>query len=114
MQMLMAGLSQPEGKTTAELPLTTQELRKMNGEWVFCLEMNEEVKVVAYKKGFIRVTNDKESHHINGLTLAPGAHSQFGSGKNTQFEPEQRANPFENVFSKTAVFPPPAIAETDL
>lgn len=69
MQMLMAGLSQPEGKTTAELPLTTQELRKMNGEWVFCLEMNEEVKVVAYKKGFIRVTTDKESHHINGLTL---------------------------------------------
>lgn len=48
------------------------------------------------------------------LVLAPGAHSQFGSGKNTQFEPEQRANPFENVFSKTAVFPPPAIAETDL
>ena len=48
------------------------------------------------------------------LMLAPGAHSQFGSGKNTQFEPEQRANPFENVFSKTAVFPPPAIAETDL
>lgn len=41
----------------------------MNGEWVFCLEMNEEVKVVAYKKGFIRVTNDKEIHHINGLTL---------------------------------------------
>ena len=69
MQMLMAGLSQPEGKTTAELPLTTQELRKMNGELVFCLEMNEEVKVVDYKKGFIRVTNDKESHHINGLTL---------------------------------------------
>ena len=69
MQMLMAGLSQHEGKTTAELPLTTQELRKMNGEWVFCLEMNEEVKVVAYKKGFIRVTTDKESHHINGLTL---------------------------------------------
>lgn len=48
------------------------------------------------------------------VMLAPGAHSQFGSGKNTQFEPEQRANPFENVFSKTAVFPPPAIAETDL
>lgn len=50
----------------------------------------------------------------NFTLLAPGAHSQFGSGKNTQFEPEQRANPFENVFSKTAVFPPPAIAETDL
>ena len=51
---------------------------------------------------------------VKALLLAPGAHSQFGSGKNTQFEPEQRANPFENVFSKTAVFPPPAIAETDL
>ena len=55
-------------------------------------------------------------HRLHSLkkVLAPGAHSQFGSGKNTQFEPEQRANPFENVFSKTAVFPPPAIAETDL
>lgn len=51
---------------------------------------------------------------LREMLLAPGAHSQFGSGKNTQFEPEQRANPFENVFSKTAVFPPPAIAETDL
>lgn len=51
---------------------------------------------------------------LRSVLLAPGAHSQFGSGKNTQFEPEQRANPFENVFSKTAVFPPPAIAETDL
>ena len=30
-QLLMAGLSRPEGKTTAEFPLTTQELRKMNG-----------------------------------------------------------------------------------
>ena len=69
MQMLMAGLSQPEGKTTAELPLTTQELRKMNGQRVFCLETNEEVQVVAYKKGFIRVTNDKENLPIHGLTL---------------------------------------------
>lgn len=55
-----------------------------------------------------------EPHPDSDAVLAPGAHSQFGSGKNTQFEPEQRANPFENVFSKTAVFPPPAIAETDL
>ncbi len=55
-----------------------------------------------------------EKSDTQAEVLAPGAHSQFGSGKNTQFEPEQRANPFENVFSKTAVFPPPAIAETDL
>ena len=59
----------------------------------------------------IKLCQNRTFH--SGL-LAPGAHSQFGSGKNTQFEPEQRANPFENVFSKTAVFPPPAIAETDL
>lgn len=59
--------------------------------------------------------DERSSSYTDGLILlAPGAHSQFGSGKNTQFEPEQRANPFENVFSKTAVFPPPAIAETDL
>lgn len=59
--------------------------------------------------------HDKEAQKLwDMMLLAPGAHSQFGSGKNTQFEPEQRANPFENVFSKTAVFPPPAIAETDL
>lgn len=58
---------------------------------------------------------DADQGGLTGVPLlAPGAHSQFGSGKNTQFEPEQRANPFENVFSKTAVFPPPAIAETDL
>ena len=61
-------------------------------------------------------TPQSRTYTVNDIAamLAPGAHSQFGSGKNTQFEPEQRANPFENVFSKTAVFPPPAIAETDL
>ena len=69
MQMLMAGLSLPEGEHDTGLPLTPQELRKMNGERVFCLEMNEEVQVVAYKKGFIRVTNDKENLPIYGLTL---------------------------------------------
>ena len=63
---------------------------------------------------YLRLTPECYEHIVDCAVLAPGAHSQFGSGKNTQFEPEQRANPFENVFSKTAVFPPPAIAETDL
>ena len=49
-QMLVAGLIPPENK-------------------VFCLDMNEEVRVVARKKGFIQVTNDKEIHLITGLTL---------------------------------------------
>ena len=68
-QMLVAGLIPPENKFAAEVPLTTQELRKMDGEQVFCLDMNEEVRVVARKKGFIQVTNDKEIHRITGLTL---------------------------------------------
>ena len=68
-QMLVAGLIPPENKFAAEVPLTTQELRKMDGEQVFCLDMNEEVRVVARKKGFIQVTNDKEIHLITGLTL---------------------------------------------
>ena len=68
-QMLVAGLIPPENKFAAEVPLITQELRKMDGEQVFCLDMNEEVRVVARKKGFIQVTNDKEIHLITGLTL---------------------------------------------
>ena len=68
-QMLVAGLIPPENKFAAEVPLTTQELRKMDGEQVFCLDMNEKVRVVARKKGFIQVTNDKEIHRITGLTL---------------------------------------------
>lgn len=60
-QMLLAGLPLPEGTHDDEFPLTLQELRKMNGQRVFCLETNEEVQVVAYKKGVIRVTNDKEN-----------------------------------------------------
>lgn len=67
--MLLAGLPLPEGTHDDEFPLTLQELRKMNGQRVFCLETNEEVQVVAYKKGFIRVTNDKENLPIHGLTL---------------------------------------------
>lgn len=59
----------PGSKQDAEIPLTTQELRKMDGEQVFCLDMNEDVRVVARKKGFIQITNDKEIHRIVGLTL---------------------------------------------
>lgn len=74
------------------------------------LQLKERCVIIVFWLLYASFTNK-----VHPLTvLAPGAHSQFGSGKNTQFEPEQRANPFENVFSKTAVFPPPAIAETDL
>lgn len=78
---------------------------KHYSDWIFPYDYHYLYILENGKDAYIGETNDM---------LAPGAHSQFGSGKNTQFEPEQRANPFENVFSKTAVFPPPAIAETDL
>ena len=69
MQMLLAGNPLSGNEYDAEFPLTTQELRGMNGEQVFCLEMNEEVRVSAPRKGFIKVTNDKEVHPVIGLTL---------------------------------------------
>lgn len=36
-------------------PLTMAELRNMNGETVYCLELNIDVKILARKHGFISV-----------------------------------------------------------
>ena len=69
MQMLLAGGPVPGAGHDPELPLTTQELRKMDGERVYCLELNEEVRVSARKTGFIKVMDDKESYPSIGLTL---------------------------------------------
>lgn len=69
LQMLAAGFISSETKEPPELPLTMTELRKMDGETVFCLDMNEDVKVVAHKRGFIQISNDREIHRVNGLTL---------------------------------------------
>lgn len=67
--MLVAGLVTPQDGKNEELPLTTQELRKMNGETVYCLELNEEAQVVAYKRGFIHISTEREIYLVNGLTL---------------------------------------------
>lgn len=67
--MLVAGLISPKAGENMDLPLTAQELRKMDGKTVYCLEMNEDVQVVAYKKGFIHITTDRERHRATGLTL---------------------------------------------
>ena len=69
MQMLLAGGSVPGAGHDPELPLTTRELRKMDGERVYCLELNEEVRVSARETGFIKVTDDKENYPSIGLTL---------------------------------------------
>lgn len=36
-------------------PLTMAELRNMNGETVYCLELNLDVKIIAKKVGFVHV-----------------------------------------------------------
>lgn len=63
------GCELTEDKAEPEKPLTIFELRQMNGETVYCLDINEDVKVLAYKTGFIRITTDKEIHNVTGLTL---------------------------------------------
>lgn len=52
-QVLVVELISPESRFTVEVPFITQELREMDGEQIFCLDMNEEVRVVVRKKGFI-------------------------------------------------------------
>ena len=69
MQVLLAGGPVPGTGHDPELPLTTQELRKMDGERVYCLELNEEVRVSARKTGLIKVIDDKENYLSIGLTL---------------------------------------------
>lgn len=51
------------------IPLTLVDLRQMNGQTVYCLDLNEDVQVIAYKKGPIRVTDDKANYCATGLTL---------------------------------------------
>lgn len=41
----------------AKEPLTMQELRKMDGQTVYCLDLNMEVTVFAPEKGLINVSN---------------------------------------------------------
>lgn len=54
-------------------PLTTQELRGMNDQTVYCLELNTEVRVSARKTGWIEVhwplPNEKDCCKAHGLTL---------------------------------------------
>ena len=54
-------------------PLTMDELRKMDGETVYCLELNIEMLVLAQNIGWITVTPDRpleyERYKAHGLTL---------------------------------------------
>lgn len=57
----------------SEQPLTMAELRKMDGQAVYCLELNTEVRVSARKTGWIEVhwpvPVEKECCKAHGLTL---------------------------------------------
>lgn len=43
-------------KAEKEVPLTQDQLRTMNCEIVYCLELNANVKVLAPRKGFIEIS----------------------------------------------------------
>ena len=54
LKMAIDALQDQEKKE--QQPLTMAELRKMDGETVYCLELNTEVKIHARKYGFINVS----------------------------------------------------------
>lgn len=57
----------------AQQPLTMAELRNMNGETVYCLELNTEVRVSARKTGWITIhyplPSENDCCKALGLTL---------------------------------------------
>lgn len=65
-------LTEKEARTMP-YPLTMPELRKMDGQTVYCLELNTDVRVAARKTGWITVhwplLNEKECCKAHGLTL---------------------------------------------
>lgn len=51
------------------IPLTLVDLRQMDGQTVYCLDLNEDVRVIAYKKGLIQITDERANYCVTGLTL---------------------------------------------
>ena len=55
------------------MPLTQKELREMDGQTVYCLELNTEVRVSARKTGWITIhyplPMEKDCCKAHGLTL---------------------------------------------
>lgn len=65
----LASLCAIHSSSAGAIPLTLIELRKMNGQTVYCLDLNEDVRVIAYKKGLIRVTDGETNYCVTGLTI---------------------------------------------
>lgn len=54
-EIALQALREQEEREKQPQPLTMAELRKMNGETVYCLELNTEVMILARKVGFVDV-----------------------------------------------------------
>lgn len=57
------------GRSSRAIPLTLVDLRQMGGKTVYCLDLNEDVRVIAYKKGLIQITDERATYCVTGLTL---------------------------------------------
>lgn len=55
-EIALQALREQEEREKQPQPLTMAELRKMNGETVYCLELNLDVKIYARQYGFIDVS----------------------------------------------------------
>lgn len=69
----LQALREQEEREKQPQPLTMAELRNMNGETVYCLELNIEMMVLAEEFGWITVTPDRplayDRYKAHGLTL---------------------------------------------
>lgn len=54
-ELALVALKEKAGLEKQPQPLTMAELRNMNGETVYCEDVNADVKIHAYKVGFIYV-----------------------------------------------------------
>lgn len=72
-KIALQALREQEEREKQPQPLTMAELRKMDGETVYCLELNTEVRVSARKTGWINIHYplpvEKDCCKALGLTL---------------------------------------------
>lgn len=67
LDMALDALWEQEGRDT--LPLRLENLRKMDGQTVYCLDLNTDVKVRAPEVGLIYVSSDNYVLKANEVTL---------------------------------------------
>ena len=63
-ELALVALKEKEGLEKQPQPLTMAELRNMNGETVYCEDVNADVKIYAYEVGFIYVEYKGEFEYV--------------------------------------------------